>query len=110
MRFTAFILSVLIVVLSVLPCSDALAENTSSSSNITHVTQHDDHSHESDFCSPLCTCACCGTVVVTAQKVQASVEAPRILFSENNKTTFALGQQIPNSFNGATWLPPKIRA
>lgn len=42
------------------PCSDGV----DSHKHNTHQTEQQGHSHDSDACTPFCTCSCCSTVVV----------------------------------------------
>jgi hypothetical protein len=57
-RSFAFILSLFLLGLSVIPCAD---EVNAESVEITSVNTDGDHDHESDedLCSPFCVCQCC---------------------------------------------------
>lgn len=51
--------------LAIMPCGD-FSEGVFFSSTevgITTSINHQDHEEESDHCSPLCTCACCGLIL-----------------------------------------------
>ena len=64
MRITAIILSILIMVLSCIPCDDVIAQ-TIRSSNKTEQSQaprQHDEPGDLDLCSPFCHCACCAVV------------------------------------------------
>lgn len=74
MRFIAFILSMYILVLALVPCSDGLLSSCTDSTDHEFSQLHqdkchyDDHSdghsedHEDD-CTPFCTCICCGSII-----------------------------------------------
>lgn len=56
-RLTAFILSLLVLVLGCMPCADA---NPFPSKAQQEVYQTTDQGHEhNDICSPFCICSCC---------------------------------------------------
>ena len=57
MRLFAFILSIIILALSVVPCSD----NDNCNQPTTELSSdHSGHEHQEDSCTPFCTCSCCG--------------------------------------------------
>ncbi|MEM1405143.1 MAG: DUF6660 family protein [Bacteroidota bacterium] len=58
MRLFAFILSLFLLGLSVVPCADGANDE---SIEITSVNTDGDRDHESDedLCSPFCVCQCC---------------------------------------------------
>jgi len=63
MRFTAFILAILVLILSCLPCADLdampIAKTKTNSSVSKPLKEHSDNHKEVDLCSPFCHCACC---------------------------------------------------
>tara|TARA_B100000809_G_scaffold110921_2_gene109489 strand:+ start:19143 stop:19469 length:327 start_codon:yes stop_codon:yes gene_type:complete len=67
MKHLTILLSIYILALSFVTCSDAVA-STLHDENVTEFAQdidHGDHSHsqEVDFCSPFCSCQCCQVTV-----------------------------------------------
>ena len=66
MRMFAFILSIYLGVLAVIPCNDG-AEVNSHNLLSDNTIEHHDHSnsdHEEDGCSTFCSCACCGISLI----------------------------------------------
>ncbi len=65
MRFTAFVFSVYIFALALMPCGDS-ADHSHESENQIAITQthNDPAEHQADMCSPFCLCQCCQTSVV----------------------------------------------
>jgi len=63
MRFTSFILAVLVLALSCLPCADTDATPDYSIEVMKHGGPGHPHEHK-DLCSPFCHCACCSTYSV----------------------------------------------
>ena len=63
MKATAFILAILVLILSCLPCADIAIEQQFASHSTevagAHGHSHEDHKDGIDLCSPLCHCACC---------------------------------------------------
>jgi hypothetical protein len=65
MKFLAFIMAILVLALSVMPCADtnAMIDNHAK----TELTQASpqQHNQSSDVCSPFCHCACCAGFTIT---------------------------------------------
>lgn len=57
MRMLTYILAILVLTLSCLPCADASVTGAQMNS----VTTHSDQDYHEDACSPFCICACCAT-------------------------------------------------
>lgn len=104
MRLTAVILALIVVVLSCMPCADAIALPLSD----LHTEIGKDvskHNHQEDLCSPFCYCACCSTQVITPhQFIEIFIHVD--CFIKRNYNEF-----IPT--NGiavflAIWNPPQL--
>ena len=54
-----FILAFAILYMSCLPCGDSQECNAKVELKITASEDHPQHSHESEDCTPFCTCSCC---------------------------------------------------
>ncbi len=62
MKNIAGLLALYILVLSFVPCDDILATTINIASDNYFSEQHEEgHSHDSDMCSPFCSCDCCQT-------------------------------------------------
>jgi len=59
MRKIAYILSFLVLVLTVIPCIDKPKDNILQKSEISQSTNNNNHQSDADHCSPFCTCQCC---------------------------------------------------
>lgn len=61
MRITAIILSLLILILSCIPCGDAIASHVPHNTTTSDSRTTDEESDHMDLCSPFCQCSCCAT-------------------------------------------------
>ena len=60
MRLTAFILAILVLILSCLPCADVDTLPDIKTELAKHSGSVPHHDHK-DLCSPFCHCSCCST-------------------------------------------------
>lgn len=60
MKFLAFIMSIFILALSIIPCADVDASSLKEKSNMDiHLSHNSHHENTKDVCSPFCCCSCC---------------------------------------------------
>jgi hypothetical protein len=59
MKILAYILCVVVLALSVMPCIDEHSDNTLQKIELTQSTNTSNHQSDTDHCSPFCTCQCC---------------------------------------------------
>jgi len=59
MKIFAYILSFIVLVLTVNPCIDGLMNNGKHKSEISQSADNSNYPNEEDHCSPFCTCQCC---------------------------------------------------
>lgn len=104
MKLTAVILSIVILVLSFVPCADTMISRQEFQTISTSHQDNHGHNH-SDFCSPLCSCSCCGTVVAQIEEELFFEDFPENEFS-TDETFFR--QNIPAAIYYSIWEPPKI--
>lgn len=100
--------SIYILILSVLPCTDVEECNIVSQTSIaiSNTTEHKDHKHESEHCSPFCTCACCSTSISFSYINTFQISAKPVF---NTSISYPLfNENIKSSFFGNIWQPPKI--
>ncbi len=69
------------------------------------ATDHDNHQHEDESCSPFCSCACCGQVCyinfqLTNMAVVTSLANTAQYFMYTNSF-------LPSNLFGNIWQPPK---
>ncbi len=104
MKFISVILSLYVLLLTFVPCSDAHSNNDLSDC-ISLIQQDRDQNHSSndwDLCSPFCYCTCCQSVshpdLTTLSKVDLVAHQRIIPLIENNTAD----RVIP------FWRPPKV--
>ncbi|TAK31898.1 MAG: hypothetical protein EPO28_17990 [Saprospiraceae bacterium] len=108
MKWFCHIFALYLIALSCLPCSDGdsghgrLSSETSSA--VQSASQTTGHQHGNDLCSPLCTCACCGSVVTTLH-FTPTISKPAI--SSTKKIAFYNSSFIQEVYL-SIWQPPKI--
>ena len=103
MRIIPFILSIYVLALSIIPCSDSITCSDDDYNVELSQTEHSiNHSDHHDFCTPFCTCACCGTLV----------SAPSTDLIDEVKTSASGTYIFPYRFNyffeytEGIWHPP----
>ena len=103
MRFTAFILAMLVLIMNCLPCADQqeliLAEKHAHTAPAPH-----DHQEHTDLCSPFCHCACCATFLVVHQPLILSEKQETLL--RPPYSTY-LSQKIAE-VSLPIWQPPQL--
>lgn len=100
------IFSFYILILSVLPCTDKEECNEPTQTHISINTEHQNHNHETEHCSPFCICACCGTnISITFFTTFQIIERP--IF--NTSISYSLfNEHIKSNFFGNIWQPPQL--
>ena len=68
-------LGIFILFLSCVPCSDKEECTTATIETVINTGGHEQHSHESESCTPLCTCACCAVSVSNSPISKIQVNA-----------------------------------
>lgn len=88
-----------------MPCHDT-TENVDETAQTTvrsHTDSQASHGVNSDFCSPLCSCACCGTLMISPYAAQVPVfqsSLARVKFPSETKATA--------NFISLLWQPPQL--
>jgi hypothetical protein len=100
-------LSIYLIVLSCLPCTDLEAKSAvHSSQEILLIADNHSHEKNSDSCSPFCVCNCCGgqgfTYIIDYNWNFNSVNA--II----DKKTPEYKSILTSNFYGSIWQPPQI--
>jgi hypothetical protein len=97
MKLISFLLVILTLTLSAIPCADGFEDSCLSADTENHDDQHQ------DLCSVFCTCACCGIVC----------NSPQLDFFENQKPAikeltpqFIYKKLIAKGFVNTIWHPP----
>lgn len=105
MRLTAFIMAILILVLSCLPCADTEAMSLSIVKTEVSQSSREHKEHKgNDICSPFCHCSCCSTysVVNTPLLVPILVQQP-----ERNIYTAHISEALVE-ISLPVWQPPQL--
>ena len=104
MKYFFFILSCFMLYLSCLPCSDSKECNEKTETNISVAGNHQQHEHDTESCTPFCTCSCCSiTVYYTSIFKMPSVKFKFLSVKYALQKT-ALNTEVYYSI----WQPPKI--
>ena len=102
MKFFAYILSIYVVILTIMPCIDDHSVHVGQ--NVEFSTQtSDNHQNETDHCSPFCTCTCCASPVVFINN-EMQIES----FSVTQEHQFEYNSSYSSSEHFGIWQPPKI--
>ena len=107
MRFFAFMLSIVVLVLSCMPCADAVGGCIGSHQTITASQAHNQANGFdpcNDNCSPFCSCSCCSGFTITNYVVLAPGQFVATFKPDYNKYLFA---EIPD-ISFPVWQPPQI--
>ncbi len=92
--------------LSLLPCEDSIECNKKTEFSIAANDNHQQHKHQSEACTPFCTCSCCAASAFYSplnkvQVIKAIFPSEKYpLFQEDNIT----------DTHNSIWQPPKIAA
>ena len=104
MKLLAFVMAILVLALSCLPCADGdiqAASNDGIKTEVAH-SQQQDEDHE-DACSPFCQCICCAGVSVNHIVTIAIVPAPQASINHSSFHNSSIAEvSIP------VWQPPKL--
>ena len=105
MRFLTFILSIYVLALSIVSCADNI-EKHNEGDKVEISVNIEDHNHSNcdDFCSPFCSCACCGTVVTLASNTIIT----DTLISQLPKYSFHYSFDYSFNYNIGVWRPPNL--
>ncbi|MBN9299233.1 MAG: hypothetical protein J0I41_19685 [Filimonas sp.] len=102
MRFSAFILAIIVLVLSCLPCTDSGATALKARTEVSSSKQLPGHA-ERDFCTPFCVCSCCSAVYFT---YSFPVTTPPVVTASNIYISFLSAPLIEIAY--AIWQPPQL--
>ncbi|WP_394351247.1 DUF6660 family protein [Sediminibacterium roseum] len=107
MRITVFILTFIVLGLSLLPCADRGNAMKAGKANteITAQTNHEENQGNNDLCPPFCHCGCCANVFIKTSFL--SLEMPPQIYI--NK----IPSYLPGDITGISlpiWQPPQLIA
>ncbi len=90
--------------LSCLPCGDRNECNVKAVQTISATTNHEKHNHDTEHCTPFCTCSCCATSVVHTDISYFMIDKPQFQSVKYPPLVSSFFPQITY----AIWQPPKI--
>ena len=107
MKFMAFILSITIMALSIMPCRDINATPVNQALTIRQGTGAEESAGHGDHCSPFCLCSCCARIL-TAEITTASSMLTKPVSIVLKKQYYLLKISFASNFYGNIWQPPKL--
>jgi len=96
------ILSVYLLILVIMPCTDAHSQMNVKEQ--TQILQHDDDHHDIEICSPFCVCSSCTAAVVLQPVITFEV----FHFEQHYRNIPSLYESVVSSFYGSIWQPPQL--
>ncbi|SEG11026.1 DUF6660 family protein [Sphingobacterium lactis] len=109
MKVISAILTLYILVLTFIPCSDHFAETDCFGHDHTeehHRPKEHSHDHSKDSCTPFCTCSCCGISLTAAEEINFPIIEPF-------ETHYSIDRSdkeysLINKYNVNIWQPPQV--
>jgi len=103
MKFLAYILSLVILISAISPCTEGRIDDCKTKKSISGMDIQMDH-EEKESCAPLCVCSCCGIFSTT---ISFSVSFIRLAEPASPFTCFYTAPQLKD-FPNIIWQPPKL--
>lgn len=98
-----FILSIIFLLLSCMPCADM--EQDVSYNKVT-ISNESDHTHHNDACSPWCICNCCGCQGFAYNTINIyNFFSVKTLIDKKVPEYKSI---LTSNFFGSIWQPPQI--
>lgn len=109
MRLSIYILSLYLLALAVIPCSDvAYTSTVMQDLVVTSTSGHNDPNNDiNDICSPFCQCTCCS---ITATSKFTSLKLQLAKPAMPSSTYPVWKASFVSNYYGNIWQPPKINA
>ena len=105
MKFFTLIMSLFLLYISCLPCGDRLECNAKTEQKISANTNHQQHKHTSEACTPFCTCSCCAASILFLSLTKA--QSPKLIFTLKNYPI--VNDSFFSQDFSFIWQPPKLR-
>lgn len=105
MKVFCFIFIIHVVALLSVPCDDFFPDVPNNQSQIAMFDTSNDTETQSDDCSPLCICSCCGQSVASPVLnfgVTTEIENVAII-----TTLTEYAAPVTTTYNNSVWQPPK---
>lgn len=104
MRFFTITISFYILVVSLLPCGDMSECHENTKVSFSASTNHDNHKHDNETCSPFCICSCCGSTVINLDNMATFSDFVLL----HSKAFPVFKQTFISVEYFHIWQPPKI--
>jgi len=107
MKFLSLILSIAILAVSFVPCTDNLVIMTGSSLKKeikSSPNSSNEHNNTSDSCSPFCTCSCCAASAIYSPFSRAQVV--KVIFQSKKYPLYNIS--LNSEVFYSIWQPPKL--
>lgn len=104
MKFLFFILGSLMLYMSCLPCGDSRDCNVRSAVNISKAGNHQNHGHQSETCTPFCTCSCCTASAFYTPFIKYQVS--KVVFQSEKYPLYNVAFNAEAHY--AIWQPPQL--
>ncbi|MEI6866108.1 DUF6660 family protein [Flavicella sp.] len=104
MNYVTFILSIYILALSFVTCSDTTADSFFSEDETDFDQENHSHSEDIDSCSPFCSCQCCQVTVDVFHFSTFNLSLELILLEEISSIHNDLCQEVYQSL----YQPPIV--
>jgi hypothetical protein len=106
MKLFFSILSLAMLYISCLPCGDRNECNVRTEAKISATDNHQQHKHNSEACSPFCSCSCCAASAFYSPFSKAPVN--KIEFQSEKYLLYNVS--FSTEAHNSIWQPPKIAA
>ena len=104
MKFLGQIFAIYLLSLSCMPCGDVNECNDKVAQTISATTNHQQHKHTSEACTPFCTCSCCAAFAYYQPFAKPAMLKPQM---KSEKYPAYNDSFLSQGFS-AIWQPPKI--
>lgn len=94
------------IYLSCLPCSDSKECNVKAEVKISSSTNHQEHNHTKEACTPFCTCSCCAASAFDSPL--SKIQATKVIFQSEKYSLYNVASNTEVYYS--IWQPPKLAA
>lgn len=107
-KFLWLLFSIYLLSISVLPCTDDIECHEKASTTYTSSNEpHQNHHHDTEQCTPFCSCSCCGVVTISHKLVYFDV-VEKVGYPLPSKTFSTYSSAYLQGFLSNIWHPPKV--
>jgi len=106
MKILFTFLSIFMIYLSCLPCSDSTECNVKAEEKISSSTNHQQHNHAKETCTPFCSCSCCAASAFYSPL--SKLQATKIISQLDKFPLYNVAFNTEEYYS--IWQPPKVAA